>query len=612
LHLLSGGLPGSLVLARRILALGLIRARGVLALTLTFLPALLIRRPRRAGLALRFSATTLRRPPWITTHTIPFDPALRADPSNYGKALRDILKPVAGELDAFKAYIIAVRANELMKADKEHLFTREEIAAGLQLGFIQSKAGILPVGGTLAGFKEVATRSDMAKLFRAFGGAKADLWKGESEQTAKTLERMARRGNFDPRTILTPAGVIRALQHLGSISEAGTRVAEFKASAQARPADVDALFDAAYNAREVSVDFGMHGANPAVRMLTRITPFLNPAMQGMYKAARTGREQFMLTLLRGSLLTAFSVALFLLNRDEDWYDDLEQWEKNVYWVFDVGLRTDVGEVIPLRVPKPFEWGALFGSVPEALADLAIEQNGGDFTKRLGSILNDVFALRAIPTALLVPLELWANKNTFTDRPIVPESKQGLDPELQHGNYASLTARELGGLTGTSPGHIDHAIRGFFGTMGVYTVMLADLAARQVGDYPEAPAQTWRQMPVVKAFVHDPDNPNSRHVNDFYELLKLARQREASMRRHYEGTPQAEWYREQYGPMIEIAKDANALARQVAQRRRENEEILRSGDHTGEEKAARLNENNAAIRQAARVFMEDARGRGIQP
>jgi len=85
-----------------------------------------------------------------------------------------------------------------------------------------------------------------------------------------------------------------------------------------------------------------------------------------------------------------------------------------------------------------------------------------------------------------------------------------------------------------------------------------------------------------------------------------------MRRHYEGTPQAEWYREQYGPMIEIAKDANALARQVAQRRRENEEILRSGDHTGEEKAARLNENNAAIRQAARVFMEDARGRGIQP
>jgi len=51
-------------------------------------------------------------------------------------------------------------------------------------------------------------------------------------------------------------------------------------------------------------------------------------------------------------------------------------------------------------------------------------------------------------------------------------------------------------------------------MGVYTVMAADLAARQVGDYPEAPAQTWRQMPVIKAFVHDPDNPNSRHVNDF--------------------------------------------------------------------------------------------------
>ena len=55
---------------------------------------------------------------------IPFDPTQRADPKSYGKSLRDILKPVAKQLNEFKAYAIAVRANELRKASKEHLFTK--------------------------------------------------------------------------------------------------------------------------------------------------------------------------------------------------------------------------------------------------------------------------------------------------------------------------------------------------------------------------------------------------------------------------------------------------------------------------------------------------------
>jgi len=780
---------------------------------------------------------------WVTSHTIPFDPARRADPKNYGAGLRQILTPVGKRMDEFKAYAIARRASELLKSGREHLFTKEEIDAGMKLetpefkkaadeliayndrlidyaeeggllsssiadrlrktgaytvpffresedggrhaggknpfkrifggtenlrdptanlvqntanivyatnrnavlakayqlakevpgggrwieevpipekalhvptksileaferqgvsidqqtaaalaqvqklivpnplddtserivivringtpkalqinnkllakvlqsfepidlgivekllsvpsdllragvtlspefmarnfmrdtlsGFIQSKAGILPVVGTAAGFKEVATRSDVAKLYRSFGAAYADIWKGESTQTAKILERMAKRGKFDPRTILTPGGIIRALHALGSISEAGTRVGEFKKTA--KPGDVDSLIEAAYNAREVSVDFGMHGANPTVRLLTRITPFLNPAMQGLYKMTRSGRERFAVTLFRGAFLTAFSVALYLLNRGADWYDELEQWERNVYWHFDVGLRND-GQVIPLRVPKPFEWGAVFGSFPEALTQYAIERRGRDFWKRLASIWNDVFALRAVPTAALVPAEVWANKNTFTDRPIVPESKAGLDPELQHGNYTSLTAREIGNVTGTSPAVIDHLMRGFFGTLGTYAVILADIVARQAGDYPSLPEKTWRQFPLVKAFVHDPDNPNARYLTDFYELLKDARRREATLRRGYEGEA-ADAYFEKHRAVIETAADANRTAREVAGIRKENDTIVASSDYTGEEKRALINANNREIKRTAKDFMLDAIRQGIR-
>jgi hypothetical protein len=59
-------------------------------------------------------------------------------------------------------------------------------------------------------------------------------------------------------------------------------------------------------------------------------------------------------------------------------------------------------------------------------------------------------------------------------------------------------------------------------LGVYAVALMDQGLRLAGDYPVAPELTWRRWPVVKAFVRDPDNPNSRYVNEFYELLDKAR------------------------------------------------------------------------------------------
>ncbi len=461
-------------------------------------------------------------------------------------------------------------------------------------GFIQSKRGLFPVVGTIGGFKEVVTRSDVAKLYRAFGGSYADLWKGDSEQTRKILLRMATRGGFDPRTILTPSGIIDVLHRLGSLSEAGTRVAEFKKSMQ--PGDVDSLIDAAYDAREVSVDFGMKGHSRALRILTRITPFMNPAMQGLYKAGRTGAGNFSRTMMRGAMLTAFSVALFLLNRDEDWYDDIEQWEKNTYWHFDVGLR-DKGQVIPLRLPKPFEWGAIFGSVPEALAKVAIDENGARFAKRLVGIFNDVFLFRTIPTALLVPAELWANKNTFTGRQIVQDSKEKLDPALQYGQQTSLTARKVGDLTDTSPAKIDHTIRGFLGTMGTHVMAMSDLAIRAQGGEVEPPDTSVRQWPVIKAFVHDPDNPNTRYLQEFYDTLKKARTAEASIRR-LEGE-KADAYGEKHKVELESATSMNRAARDIAKLRKENESAAESRDYSGKEKRELINENNARIKAIAK-------------
>jgi len=249
------------------------------------------------------------------------------------------------------------------------------------------------------------------------------------------------------------------------------------------------------------------------------------------------------------------------------------------------------------VPKPYEWGSVFGSVPESLAQVSVDHDGKAFGDRLENIMTNLFGLRAVPTTVLVPTELWANKNTFTGRPIVPESKMGLDPELQFTDADSLTARELGKRTGASPAQLDYAVRGFLGTLGVYGTMLTDQGLRLTGDYAAAPAATWRQMPVVKSFVHDPDGANSRYVTQFYDMLSRARQAEASYRAKQ--GDEAALYFSQHAQDIVNARAAESASRELAKVRAANQDIEASRDYTAEQKRQLMTQNNDLIRSIAK-------------
>ena len=65
-------------------------------------------------------------------------------------------------------------------------------------------------------------------------------------------------------------------------------------------------------------------------------------------------------------MSAATLGLFLINRDDDRWKNLPDWEKLMFW------HTWVGDK-QIRVPKPFEMGAIFGSIPE----LMFEKMSGD-------------------------------------------------------------------------------------------------------------------------------------------------------------------------------------------------------------------------------------------
>ena len=398
-------------------------------------------------------------------------------------------------------------------------------------------------------------------------------------------------------SIVSPVRWLDALRKVGSYTESGSRIGEFAATY--KPGDVESALAAALNAREVSTDFGMRGGSEAIQVLTRITPFLNPALQGLYKTARVlsgsdGKAAVAKAAMLGSAMALASMALALLNSGDDWYKRIEEWEKGTYWHFKLGEQV-------FRIPKPFEYGTFFASIPEAMALWFAGQEGGeDFKKRMLQALGQVLGFRLIPQAATIVAEPWANKSIFTGRALVPDRQKNLEPGLQSNPSTTKVAQVAGESANVSPAVIDNVVRNVFGTLGVHASAVADLMLEGAGVVPPGKERGWQTWPVLKAFVRDPDNPNTKQQRDFYEQLEKYRKAVNTVRelKARGEDAKAEAYSVEKSDEIAQARAAEGAAKRIAKLRKDLRAIEWDRELTPAQKRADARDINAEIQSVA--------------
>ena len=94
----------------------------------------------------------------------------------------------------------------------------------------------------------------------------------------------------------------------------------------------DAAIESSNAANEVTVNFKRAGTYSAV--LNQIIPFFNPAIQGISRMGRTIYDHPLRSGLRATgILTAPTLALWYINKDEEWYKELPSWQKFGFWNF---------------------------------------------------------------------------------------------------------------------------------------------------------------------------------------------------------------------------------------------------------------------------------------
>ncbi|MDD5006844.1 MAG: hypothetical protein PHC68_00410 [Syntrophorhabdaceae bacterium] len=441
---------------------------------------------------------------------------------------------------------------------------------------------------------------DMVRL-KAAGGAfgTSYIHSQDMEIATKRIERILRKEK-GAIVLSTFEKALDWWERVGAASENAVRVQSFATKTKNGMSTLDAAF-----AVRDYLDFSRYGSSRAVQLLIHIIPFLNARMQGNYKLFNTATQaETMVNFgVRGTLLTLASLMLWGAFKDDDRYKELEEWDRMAYYHWWIG-DTHV------RMPKPFEIGVFFSSIPEAIANVIC---GNDEGKHVWNVMwkgiRDVFAMD-LPQVIKPIYEQWANKTFFTGRPIVGAHLEGLIPGEQHDPWTSETLQGIGKQLGVSPNRMKALIDGYFSTIGIAIIGGADVLTRTFFDFPAKPTMKIDDYPLIGTFLKEAEHPRYiKQQTKFYEIFDEYDKIAKTM--HYYrnlGDPKAALeLAEDNRPLIAAGKQMTSTKEQLRKIRANMRLIWSSPSLTSDEKLSRLNtladKQNVIVKAAYRKAQE---------
>ena len=272
-----------------------------------------------------------------------------------------------------------------------------------------------------------------------------------------------------------------------------------------------------YRAKEY-INFKRAGANPIVRGLRHVIPFMNAYIQGMDVLVRTmqgkgvstadKRVAMQLFWATGAKLAALNVLYTLLVGDDDEYKGVDEYERAKNYI------------IPgtgLKLPVAPELGFMFKVVPELMTNYIISQGterpddaANVYRAMRDAFVNSYSGVNLTPQLIKPALEVAVNYSFFTSNPIVGQAMKNVDPAEQFTSSTSELSKFVGDMAGISPLKLDYLIRGYTGMLGAFVLDATDAVAN-----PNRVEKPINKLPQVSTFMYDPTGRG--YKSEFYRF-----------------------------------------------------------------------------------------------
>ena len=411
------------------------------------------------------------------------------------------------------------------------------------------------------------------------------------EYSGRVLSKALRKKTGTTTTtekVLSPfTGLWSALEKGAMASDSATREEVYKKTLAETGNEAEALF----RAMEV-MNFNRKGSSPIVRVVTAAIPFLNARIQGLDVLYRAGFGEInsanaakiqKLFFMRAATIMALSSLYWFLTHDDDEYKKQEAETRDNYW-----LLPSLG----IKIPIPFEIGILFKVIPERILAYSFgDDTGQDFVDSMTRQLKTTLMINPVPQTVLPALEAYTNKSFFTQRAIVGQGLEDVAPGYQVGPGTTNIAADIGKALNISPMKLDHMIKGYTGTMGMYMLEVVDSVYSMNSDI-EKPSKRLDQMPVLKRFLIDPEARGT--VTAYYEMKNAAGEAVRTsnlLERTFKFNDQME-YMQENGKML-VADEYVKTLEKTMKKFREMRGMIQSSNMSGDEKRDAIKQITAA-------------------
>jgi hypothetical protein len=415
----------------------------------------------------------------------------------------------------------------------------------MMAAFVRTQAGrwVAPGEHLARGLFHVVNRTDLYDQWRVVGGQNADFVSGLDRKAKRATAAQLRQSSKE-RAVRTIAHPLEALKAISQFSEELTRLGEYELVfkrylKEGKSADEAAAL-AGLASRDVSVDHAKAGT--ILREINKIYAFANAKWQGNFNMANDfiTRPKEVIPKAVASIALP-TMALYALQREDPVYQEADQYLRDNNWVVvwpPLPMRRALGisdrDATLIRFPKPFEWGTLFGTVPERLAQF-IETKDPDALDQMAKQLWENFlpgspeTYLEAPTAARPIVELATNRDLFRRRPIVPPGVEGEEPWRQSAPGTGETARVVGEAVNVSPAKLEHLITGYTAGLGRQALRGTDAAVRAAREamgkgpmrYAPPEQKGLYGAPVISTFFRPAPGANAASITRVYDEFKRA-------------------------------------------------------------------------------------------
>ena len=384
------------------------------------------------------------------------------------------------------------------------------------LSGIWGEKGYLPFVDLFRGIFHIAKKSDEYKDWLEAGGAMSTLNTWDRNYFKEYAGKYVEKKYYE--MVLKAINPIGWLGKASGVMEYATNVGQYVKARKKGAHPVAANF----LGRDITVDHLRHGSQTH-RIRSHI-PFFNAWVQGTDKTWRAFKKNPTRFLFRALIMiTLPTIALYLTNRRNPYYQELPAWRKHLYWNIPVSIGGNTRTTkYFILLPRPFIPGLVFGGMVEYLLNKFDEQNMASLDELSKDIFNTLLP-NYTPAWVGPLLELWANQKIYTDTPIVPASEERLWPSDQYGPYTSEVAKKLGKALNVSPRKIDALIYGYTAGLGRHAVRGTDeiLYLVSAADKELRPADTVQDIPFLGDIIIASGSYGATSLTRFYNDLRKA-------------------------------------------------------------------------------------------